>query len=164
MFQYLVFFLQNVPCCPVRFQLSRLNFPSSIIFVLVVMACSAPILADQPIKLPEKISFNAHIRPIMSDTCFTCHGPDEDDNPSGLRLDSFEMATEAAIVPGDAKSSAVFNGSPTKPTQCHPKSFAISCRITKKHSLKDGSTKARSTSNTGHGHHLLVPSLPLQKS
>ena len=83
-------------------------FPSSIIFVLVVMACSAPILADQPIKLPEKISFNAHIRPIMSDTCFTCHGPDEDDNPSGLRLDSFEMATEAAIVPGEAKSSAVF--------------------------------------------------------
>lgn len=82
----------------------------SIIFILVVMVCSAPILADQPkpIKLPETISFNAHIRPIMSDTCFTCHGPDEDDNPSGVRLDSFDMATEAAIVPGDAKSSAVF--------------------------------------------------------
>ena len=82
----------------------------SIIFILVVMVCSAPILADQPkpIELPETISFDAHIRPIMSNTCFTCHGPDEDDNPSGLRLDSFEMATEAAIVPGKAKSSAVF--------------------------------------------------------
>ena len=28
-------------------------------------------------KLPEKISFNEHIRPIFSSTCFNCHGPDE---------------------------------------------------------------------------------------
>ena len=83
-------------------------YSRSIILILAVLVCSAPISADQPIELPETISFDAHIRPIMSNTCFTCHGPDEDDNPSGLRLDSFEMATEAAIVPGKAKSSAVF--------------------------------------------------------
>ena len=89
------------------------------------MVCSAPILADQPkpIKLPETISFNAHIRPIMSDTCFTCHGPDEDDNPSGLRLDSFEMATEAAIVLGKAKSSAVFQRITDDADPMPPKEF-----------------------------------------
>ena len=59
-------------------------------------------------KLPEKISFNAHIRPIMSNTCFACHGPDEEDNETGLRLDSFEAATESAIVAGDASASDVY--------------------------------------------------------
>lgn len=44
-------------------------------------------------KLPDTVTFNAHIRPIMSNTCFTCHGPDEEDNESDYRLDSFENAT-----------------------------------------------------------------------
>ncbi len=83
-------------------------FTWSILHALVAMACSASVLADRPIKLPETVSFNAHIRPIMSNTCFACHGPDEDDNHSGLRLDSFTAAIEEAIVPGDAKSSPVF--------------------------------------------------------
>lgn len=61
-------------------------------------------------KLPEKISFNAHIRPIMSDTCFTCHGPDEEENASSLRLDSFTAAVDdgGAIEPGDANESLVY--------------------------------------------------------
>ena len=97
--------------------------PRSIIFILVVMACSAPIAADQPIELPETISFNAHIRPIMSDTCFTCHGPDEEENPSGMRLDSFDFATEEAIVPGDAKSSPVFERISDKDDPMPPAEF-----------------------------------------
>jgi len=61
-------------------------------------------------KLPKTISFNAHIRPIMSDTCFTCHGPDADENESSLRLDSFEAAVEEgeAIVPGNSAASLVY--------------------------------------------------------
>lgn len=65
--------------------------------------------------LPEVVSFNAHIRPIMSNTCFVCHGPAGEENPSELRLDSFEAATEGvpsgegqAITPGDAENSVVF--------------------------------------------------------
>ncbi len=38
-------------------------------------------------KLPKKIDFNFHIRPILSDRCFSCHGPDEKARKAKLRLD-----------------------------------------------------------------------------
>lgn len=62
------------------------------------------------LTLPTEIGFNAHVRGLMSNTCFTCHGPDEEQNKSGLRLDSFESAVEEgdAIEPGDAEESAVY--------------------------------------------------------
>ena len=59
-------------------------------------------------RLPDVVTFNAHIRPIMSGTCFACHGPDHESNESGLRLDDFELATLEAIVPGDAEASPVY--------------------------------------------------------
>ncbi|WP_404310435.1 DUF1553 domain-containing protein [Neorhodopirellula lusitana] len=67
--------------------------------------------------LPDRVTFNAHIRPIMSNTCFACHGPDEEDNESAFRLDSFESATGPldsddevmGIVPGDLNASEVYH-------------------------------------------------------
>ncbi len=38
-------------------------------------------------KLPETIDFNFHVRPILSDRCFSCHGPDEKARKANLRLD-----------------------------------------------------------------------------
>jgi len=35
---------------------------------------------DPSFSLPETVSFNQHIRPILSDSCFACHGPDVDIN------------------------------------------------------------------------------------
>lgn len=63
--------------------------------------------------VPEKISFNHHVRPILSENCFFCHGPDEKTQEAGLRLDTVEAATAdlggyAAIVPGDAEKSEVW--------------------------------------------------------
>ena len=61
----------------------------------------------------EKVQFNRDVRPIFSDTCFACHGPDENKIKGGLRLDSLEAARkggksgEAAIVPGKPEASEV---------------------------------------------------------
>lgn len=38
-------------------------------------------------ELPDKIDFNFHIKPILVDRCYKCHGPDEKARKAGLRLD-----------------------------------------------------------------------------
>jgi hypothetical protein len=61
----------------------------------------------------EPVSFNRDIRPIMSDTCFHCHGNDAGTREAGMRLDVRAAAlkeTEGGvvpIVPGDPDSSAI---------------------------------------------------------
>ena len=41
-------------------------------------------------NVPEKIDFNFHVNPILSDKCFTCHGPDDKQRKANLRLDTKE--------------------------------------------------------------------------
>ncbi|HUA84523.1 MAG TPA: PSD1 and planctomycete cytochrome C domain-containing protein [Bryobacteraceae bacterium] len=61
----------------------------------------------------DRISFNRDIRPIMSDTCFRCHGPDRSSRMAGMRLDLREQATKPVpsgrtpIVPGDPAKSEI---------------------------------------------------------
>lgn len=63
--------------------------------------------------IPEIIDFNFHIKPILSDRCFACHGPDKGSRLSGLRLDTEEGAFAAlgeekdrhAIIPHYPDSS-----------------------------------------------------------
>jgi hypothetical protein len=67
-------------------------------------------------NMPDSISYNFDIRPILSDKCFSCHGPDINKRKANLRLDQSESAYQAlkehpmahALVPGNPDLSEVF--------------------------------------------------------
>ena len=71
---------------------------------------------QQEAPLPEDISYNLHIRPILSENCFACHGPDANKREAGLRLDIAAEAYKAlqespgyhALVPGKPQASMAF--------------------------------------------------------
>ncbi len=64
---------------------------------------------DPPLEKPTtKLDYNQHIRPILADRCFICHGPDENKRKGKLRLDRRDSATtRRAIVPGNPDESLV---------------------------------------------------------
>ena len=79
--------------------------PVSLLAVVIV----TPLFAAEP-PVPDKIEFNRDVRPILSDTCFKCHGFDPKHREGGRRFDSREGALAEidgvrAIVPGNLKAS-----------------------------------------------------------
>lgn len=62
----------------------------------------------------EQVDFNTDIRPVLSDKCFQCHGPDPETRESDLRLDTRQGAVAdlggyAALVPGKPEESELWN-------------------------------------------------------
>jgi hypothetical protein len=84
-------------------------------FIFIAAACNRS--NNETTTLPKTVDYNFHIRPIFSDRCFKCHGPDAGKRKANLRLDT-EAGLYAAlkdnpnahvIVPGDPNSSEVYN-------------------------------------------------------
>ena len=83
--------------------------------VLALVGCQSDQLPEEVAlaleKTPETVDYNLHVKPIISDRCFKCHGPDKAKIEADLQLANFEGATQKnkegrrAIVPGDAGKS-----------------------------------------------------------
>ena len=74
------------------------------IYGIFAIVTASTVLAE------EKVDFNTQIKSILSNKCIACHGPDEEHREAGLRLDTFDGATEdlggyAALIPGNAEDS-----------------------------------------------------------
>ncbi len=86
---------------------------------MIMLSCHSSLTSDIQqaySELPEIVDFNFHIRPLLTDRCYKCHGPDENTREANLRLDTEDAAfaplsesTGYAIVPGSRDRSELWN-------------------------------------------------------
>lgn len=79
----------------------------------IVLLVGVAVTTGRMARASEAIDFNQDIRPILSENCFHCHGPDADARDAGLRLDTLAGATAdlggyQALVPGDSDASEIY--------------------------------------------------------
>ena len=85
---------------------------------LIVAALVFPDLAAQDarprVEVPERVEFNRDIRPLLSENCLKCHGPDAASRKANLRLDTKDGAFKeydkglVAVVPGNLEKSELW--------------------------------------------------------
>ena len=87
-----------------------------LLMVTTIVAISSCFNKNSHDNLPDKVSFNFHIRPILSDKCFKCHGPDVNKRQGQFRLDIADSAFAPlketkgafALVPGKPQESELY--------------------------------------------------------
>ena len=80
-----------------------------ILIVFILSGCDNHDSTTFQYDLPEIVDFNFHIKPILSDRCFSCHGPDVNARKGDIRLDEEEsvfkmldsLERSYLIKPGD---------------------------------------------------------------
>ena len=92
---------------------------SYILLAITAIACRPDLpdpIAQAMEDLPEQVDFNIHVKPILSDNCFSCHGPDEAAREADMRLDLPEAAYSPTkesgkipLSPGKLNNSEVFH-------------------------------------------------------
>ena len=93
---------------------SRPRWPLACLAIAAaVFVLPSAAFGDEPV--PKKVDFNFEVRPILSDKCFKCHGPDPRNRKAGLRLDIKEGAFgttktgSKAVVPGNLDESELIS-------------------------------------------------------
>ncbi|MDB6020404.1 MAG: Protein of unknown function (DUF1553)/Protein of unknown function (DUF1549)/Planctomycete, partial [Pedosphaera sp.] len=88
-------------------------FRFTAVLILAGLTAQGSLPASAAAAKPGKLEYNHDVRPILSENCFSCHGPDSAARKAGLRLDRFDEAiaprkdSSPAIVPGKPEASEV---------------------------------------------------------
>ena len=99
------------------YQTSFRNILGAILLGLINWSCSQKPSNELALSDEEQISYNFHIRPILSDKCFACHGPDANKREADLRLDT-EAGAFAALKESPGKFALV-SGKPLESEVYH---------------------------------------------
>ena len=81
---------------------------------VIALTCTAVLTGvawrSLPVAAQKPIDFNREVRPILSDNCFSCHGPDEKQRKARLRFDTKDgaFAKPGVIVPSDGMNSRLY--------------------------------------------------------
>ncbi|MAW12277.1 MAG: hypothetical protein CMO54_10595 [Verrucomicrobiales bacterium] len=77
------------------------------LFIILVLFDSFSIDSLGRPENSEPINFNRDVRPILSDNCWSCHGPDKGNRKAKLRLDISDHSKSGVIIPGNALESTM---------------------------------------------------------
>ena len=97
---------------------STISHPLLLAFSFLFISCDQNIpddIANIYDSLPDKVDFNFHVKPILSDRCYQCHGPDDNARAAEFRLDvkedvfaSLKGSDGFAFVKGDLDNSVAW--------------------------------------------------------